>query len=37
MAWMERETQVGDGQDWVWFDVEECGGEEDEVLWTYLL
>ena len=33
----EGDTQVGDGQDWVWFDVEECGGEEDEVLWTHHL
>ena len=27
---------MGDGQDWICFDVEkEYGGEEDEVLWTH--
>ena len=27
-GWSSEDTRVGEGHDWVWFDVEEYGGEK---------
>ena len=36
VSWVQENEEMGDGEDWVCFDVEkEYGGEEDDILCPY--